>query len=73
VIDPPASRNDGGIPFFHGDAALSGSKNVIDAVRRAAADAKWLGLTVEIHGAHGYLIDQFSGRVPMCEPTDMVV
>lgn len=118
VIDRPASRNDGGIPFFHGDAALRGWKNVIDAVHgaggrmgpqiwhtgatryinnwepdapvespsglnapseargvamteediadavaafaKAAADAKRLGFdTVEIHGAHGYLIDQF--------------
>lgn len=118
VIDRPASRNDGGIPFFHGAAALKGWKNVIDAVHgaggrmgpqiwhtgatryvngwepdapvespsgldapgdargvamteediadtvaafaKAAADAKRLGFdTVEIHGAHGYLIDQF--------------
>lgn len=118
VIDRPASRNDGGIPFFHGDAALAGWKNVIEAVHgaggrmgpqiwhtgaaryingwepdapiespsgldspgdargvamteediadtvaafaKAAADAKRLGFdTVEIHGAHGYLIDQF--------------
>ncbi|MBU1329199.1 MAG: NADH:flavin oxidoreductase [Gammaproteobacteria bacterium] len=118
VIDRPASRNDSAIPFFHGDAALGGWKNVIDAVHsagglmapqiwhtgaaryingwepdapvespsgldspgdprgvamseeniadtisafaKAAADAKRLGFdTVEIHGAHGYLIDQF--------------
>ncbi|ALI10382.1 MULTISPECIES: NADH:flavin oxidoreductase [Pseudomonas] len=118
VIDRPASRNDAGIPFFHGEAALAGWKNVIDAVHtaggrmapqiwhtgstryindwepdapvespsglvspgdlrgvamseediadtvaafaKAAADAKRLGFdTVEIHGAHGYLIDQF--------------
>ncbi|NTD87683.1 NADH:flavin oxidoreductase [Agrobacterium tumefaciens] len=118
VIDRPASRNDSGIPFFHGNEALHGWKNVIDAVHgaggrmgpqiwhtgatryingwepdapvespsgldspgdargvamteqdiadtvaafaRAAADAKKLGFdTVEIHGAHGYLIDQF--------------
>jgi 2,4-dienoyl-CoA reductase-like NADH-dependent reductase (Old Yellow Enzyme family) len=119
VIDRPSSRNDPGIPFFHGDRALAGWKEVIDAVHaaggrmgpqiwhtgsvigpkpdwappapvespsgliapgkprgiamtdsdiadtaaafgRAAADAKRLGFdTVEIHGAHGYLIDQF--------------
>ena len=119
VINRPASRNDPGIPFFHGDAALAGWKHVIDEVHaaggkmgpqiwhtgsttnpmnewvpaspvespsglvapgqprgnamtekdiadtvaafgQAAADAKRLGFdTVEIHGAHGYLIDQF--------------
>lgn len=118
VIDRPASRNGPGIPFFHGEAALAGWKNVIAAVHRAggrmgpqlwhtgavrdvsgwepdapvespsgldspnnprgvamseeaiadavaafanaAAVAKRLGFdTVEIHGAHGYLIDQF--------------
>lgn len=118
VVDRPASRNDAGIPFFHGDKALAGWKNVIDAVHdaggrmgpqiwhtgatryingwepdapvespsgldspgdprgvsmseediadtvaafaKAAADAKRIGFdTVEIHGAHGYLIDQF--------------
>ena len=117
VIDRPASRNDPGIPFFHGVAPLAGWQGVINAVHgaggrmgpqlwhtgsarysawepdaavespsgldapgaargvamtdsaiadtiaafgKAAADAKRLGFdTVEIHGAHGYLIDQF--------------
>ena len=118
VIDRPASRNEPGIPFFHGKA-LEGWKAVIDAVHgagaamapqiwhsasveskttnwapdapvespsglaapgeprgqamseediadtitafaAAAADAKRLGFdSVEVHGAHGYLVDQF--------------
>ncbi|EIZ80977.1 oxidoreductase [Novosphingobium sp. Rr 2-17] len=117
VIDRPASRNDPGIPFFHGEAALAGWTQVVDAVHaaggrfgpqiwhtgatrssdwepeapvespsglnapdqprgvamseediadtiaafaKAAADAKRIGCdVVELHGAHGYLIDQF--------------
>jgi 2,4-dienoyl-CoA reductase-like NADH-dependent reductase (Old Yellow Enzyme family) len=119
VIDRPTSRNDPGIPFFHGKAALAGWKQVIDAVHaagghmgpqlwhtgsvksfqtdwvpdtdvespsglnapgdrrgvamtdaaiadtiaafaKAAAAARQLGFdTVELHGAHGYLIDEF--------------
>ena len=118
VIERPASRNLAGIPFFHGEPALAGWKDVIDAVHgaggrmgpqiwhtgstvgssgweldapvespsglldpatprglamseediadttaafaRSAADAKRLGFDmVELHGAHGYLIDQF--------------
>lgn len=117
VVGRPASRNLPGIPFFHGEAALKGWKQVIDAVHdaggrmgpqlwhtgstrasdwqpeapvespsgllapgtprgvamseqdiadtvaafaKAATDAKRLGFdVVEIHGAHGYLIDEF--------------
>jgi len=118
VIGRPAARNEGAIPFFHGEAALNGWRHVIEAVHaaggkmgpqiwhvgslpgqggwepdvpvespsgliapgkprgvamteeaiadtvaafgRAAADARRIGFdTLEIHGAHGYLIDQF--------------
>ena len=117
VVDRPASRNMPHIPFFHGEAALAGWQQVIDAVHaaggkmgpqiwhtggtsadptfprppldtpgglnkpgeqvgepmseeaiadtvaafgKAARAAQALGFdTVEIHGAHGYLIDQF--------------
>jgi 2,4-dienoyl-CoA reductase-like NADH-dependent reductase (Old Yellow Enzyme family) len=119
VVDRPASRNEPGIPFFHGEAALAGWRRVIDEVHdaggkmgpqlwhsgaveslltdwepsvpvespsglvapgqargaamtdeaiadtiaafgRAAGDARRLGFdTIELHGAHGYLIDEF--------------
>ncbi|HWU94472.1 MAG TPA: 12-oxophytodienoate reductase, partial [Sphingomonas sp.] len=32
VINRPASRNERGIPFFHGEQALAGWQGVIDAV-----------------------------------------
>ena len=35
VIDRPASRNDPGIPFFHGEDALAGWKKVVDGVHQA--------------------------------------
>ena len=118
VVDRPAAKNEEGIPFFHGEAALAGWRRVIDEVHaaggrmapqlwhvgavpgqsgwtpqdevespsglvapgkprgramsdadvastiaafaRAAADAKRLGFdAAELHGAHGYLIDEF--------------
>ncbi len=118
VIDRPSSKNEEAIPFFHGEEALAGWKQVIDGVHnaggkmgpqiwhtgstrgqqgwepehpvespsglvgpgdprgkimseedvvdaiaayaKAAGDSKRLGFDmVEIHGAHGYLIDQF--------------
>lgn len=119
VVERPSSRNDPNVPFFWGDEALAGWKQVIDSVHaaggamapqlwhvgaarnprsswsapppvdspsglarpgkpfgepmsdaaiadtiaafaRAAAAAQRLGFeAVELHGAHGYLIDQF--------------
>jgi 2,4-dienoyl-CoA reductase-like NADH-dependent reductase (Old Yellow Enzyme family) len=45
------------IPY---EMTLSDIKQVIDAFAQAAKDAQRLGFDgVEIHGAHGYLIDQF--------------
>jgi 2,4-dienoyl-CoA reductase-like NADH-dependent reductase (Old Yellow Enzyme family) len=35
VVDRPASRNEAGIPFFHGAAALAGWADVIDGVHAA--------------------------------------
>lgn len=35
VIDRPEARNDPGIPYFHGEAALAGWKNVVDTVHDA--------------------------------------
>jgi 2,4-dienoyl-CoA reductase-like NADH-dependent reductase (Old Yellow Enzyme family) len=50
------------VPGERAGAEMSESDiaDTIDAFARAAADAKRLGFdAVEIHGAHGYLIDQF--------------
>ncbi|WP_163394279.1 NADH:flavin oxidoreductase [Flavobacterium limi] len=49
-------------PDFRNGIAMSEKdiENTILAFGKAAADAKRLGFeTIEIHGAHGYLIDQF--------------
>ncbi|MXO89991.1 12-oxophytodienoate reductase [Altererythrobacter aquaemixtae] len=118
VVDRPASRNEAGVPYFHGEA-LDGWANVVKEVHdaggliapqiwhvgavkslttdfepdapfespsgllapgnergvvmsetdvtdtiaafaKAASDAKRLGFdALEVHGAHGYLVDQF--------------
>lgn len=118
VVNRPASRNEPGIPFLHGEAAMAGWRGVVEAVHgaggkigpqiwhtgatrggsgwepesdvespsgllapgeprgramteediadtiaafgKAAADSKAAGFdVVELHGAHGYLIDEF--------------
>src|SRR4051794_289250 len=35
VVNRPSSRNEPGIPFFHGEQALAGWKTVIDEVHQA--------------------------------------
>ena len=40
VIDRPPARNDPAIPFFHGEAALTGWTRVIEAVDAAGG---WMG------------------------------
>lgn len=61
--DAPAYSPSGLIrPGKQRGAAMSGQDidDVIDAFAQGAADAKRLGFDgVEIHGAHGYLLDQF--------------
>jgi 2,4-dienoyl-CoA reductase-like NADH-dependent reductase (Old Yellow Enzyme family) len=58
-VDTPSGLNAPGQPV--GEAMSEEAiADTIAAFARAAADAKRLGFdTVEIHGAHGYLIDQF--------------
>jgi 2,4-dienoyl-CoA reductase-like NADH-dependent reductase (Old Yellow Enzyme family) len=58
-VESPSGVAAPGMP--RGEAMTEASiADTIEAFGRAAADAKRLGFdTVEIHGAHGYLIDQF--------------
>ena len=58
-VDSPSGLSSPGKRFGEAmsDAAIA---DTLDAFHKAAADAKRLGFdTVEIHGAHGYLLDQF--------------
>ena len=56
-------------------AATMSIADIEDTIRQFAASAKAakdLGFDcLEIHGAHGYLIDQFSGKVLIPEPMNM--
>jgi 2,4-dienoyl-CoA reductase-like NADH-dependent reductase (Old Yellow Enzyme family) len=57
--DSPSGLSSPGKKFGEG-MSEEAVADAIDAFARAAADAKRLGFeTVELHGAHGYLIDQF--------------
>jgi 2,4-dienoyl-CoA reductase-like NADH-dependent reductase (Old Yellow Enzyme family) len=72
-FEGPSSLNkpgfENGVPMT--DAAIA---DTIAAFGQAAADAKALGFdTVEIHGAHQYLIDQFFGMVQTTVPIFMAV
>ncbi len=47
---------------------------VVEHYARAAACARDIGFdAVELHGAHGYLLDEFSGRKPICAPMTTAV
>lgn len=58
-VESPSGLSASGAP--HGQAMSEEAiADTVSAFARAAADAKRLGFdTIEIHGAHGYLIDQF--------------
>jgi 2,4-dienoyl-CoA reductase-like NADH-dependent reductase (Old Yellow Enzyme family) len=57
--DSPSGLSSPGKKFGEG-MSEEAVADAIDAFARAAGDAKRLGFeTVELHGAHGYLIDQF--------------
>ena len=59
LLESPSGIDMHGNPLGH---AMSEAdiQATIDAYARGAADARWLGFdAVELHGAHGYLIDQF--------------
>ncbi|BBC34272.1 1,2-oxophytodienoate reductase [Streptomyces graminofaciens] len=60
VLGPSGLRGDGSTP--EGGRAMTSADldEVVAAFARAAADAERIGMDgVELHGAHGYLIDQF--------------
>ncbi|AHF89144.1 12-oxophytodienoate reductase [Opitutaceae bacterium TAV5] len=60
---PPQESPSGLVPPDHRAGAIMSEADIADTVAafaQAAADAKRLGFqAIEIHGAHGYLIDQF--------------
>jgi 2,4-dienoyl-CoA reductase-like NADH-dependent reductase (Old Yellow Enzyme family) len=57
VVSPGLEPNEGVTPIGPDEADID---SLIDAYAQGARDAKQLGFDgVELHGAHGYLIDQF--------------
>jgi 2,4-dienoyl-CoA reductase-like NADH-dependent reductase (Old Yellow Enzyme family) len=62
VVDRPEARNDPGIPFFHGDAALGGWKNVVEAVHSEG------GLIAPQIWHTGLVKEQFPDRPRTAEP-----